>query len=122
MQYEVILKIVDSFYLKANHDILIGYHFRVVENFQEHIPKIADFWYLQLTGKINNPKSLPFNLLKVHDALKINRGEIGRWKMLFQKTLNEFEDENQITSEQSREWMAKVELFGKRIESYLFSD
>ena len=121
MQYELVLKVVETFYQKANHDILIGYHFRVVENFQEHIPRIADFWFLQLTGKIHNQKSLPFNLLKVHEALKMNPGEIGRWIKLFEGTLDEFVQRNELTVEIKNEWMAKVDLFASKIEKYLFN-
>ena len=115
IDYKIIFSIVESFYAKANHDILIGYHFRVIENFDTHLPRIAAFWQLQLTGKIDKKEELPFDLLSVHKALKINEGEVYRWVVLFKKTLDEFEQENKITASQLEFWMEKVELFKKRI-------
>jgi truncated hemoglobin YjbI len=86
---EWILKVVDSFYLKAKTDILIGYHFRVIPDFDEHIPRIASFWDLQLLGKTERKMSSPFDVMKLHQALGIKRGELGRWLVLFRKTLDE---------------------------------
>lgn len=121
MNYQLILQIVDSFYKKANHDILIGYHFRIIENFDEHIPRIADFWNLQLNGVLENKANLPFELIKIHKALKLNRGEVDRWQRLFKMTLDSFVESEQITSEDRNLWMAKVELFKDRIQKEIFT-
>jgi truncated hemoglobin YjbI len=88
-QAEWILKVVESFYLKAKTDILIGYHFRIISDFDEHIPRIAAFWDLQLLGKTSQKISPPFDVMNLHLALGIKRGEIGRWLVLFRKTLEE---------------------------------
>ena len=84
---EWIFTVVNSFYDKARVDILIGYHFRVIEDFDEHIPRIASFWELQLLGKSSRPLKEPFDVMKVHLPLGIKRGELGRWLVLFRKTL-----------------------------------
>jgi hemoglobin len=86
---ERIFKVVDSFYLKAKTDILIGYHFRVIPDFDEHLPRIAAFWDMQLLGKTDRKISAPFDVMKLHLALGIKRGEVGRWLVLFRKTLEE---------------------------------
>ncbi|WPU66421.1 globin family protein [Peredibacter starrii] len=86
---EWIYSVVESFYDKAKTDILIGYHFRVIQDFDEHIPRIVTFWELQLLGKASRPIEKPFDIMKPHMPLGIKRGEIGRWLVLFRKTLDE---------------------------------
>lgn len=88
-QNEWIYSVVDAFYQKAKVDVLIGYHFRVIEDFDEHIPRIVTFWELQLLGEASRPLTEPFDVMKVHIPLGIKRGELGRWLVLFRKTLTE---------------------------------
>ena len=85
---EWILRVVDSFYQKAKTDILIGYHFRIIKDFDEHIPRIATFWELQLLGKSSRPIHEPFDVMRLHLAMGIKRGELGRWLVLFRKSLD----------------------------------
>lgn len=108
-------EVVRSFYKKAMSDILIGYHFRVIENFEEHIPRIVSFWELQLNKSITNKKHLPFDILKKHAPLKLNRGEIFRWVVLFEQTLDEFIKSNVLKEEEKNMWMAQVSLFKERL-------
>lgn len=106
-----IYQVVDGFYDKAKTDILIGYHFRVVENFDEHIPRIATFWELQLLGKASRPLSEPFDVMKVHIPLGIKRGELGRWLLLFKKTLGEKLEENPEMKDIHDQWHEKLTHF-----------
>ena len=71
MDDKLILEIIQEFYRVAKKDILIGYHFRVIEDFDEHIPKIADFWNLQLNGNMIDRGHLPFDLIGKHKVLNI---------------------------------------------------
>lgn len=84
---EWIFTVVDSFYQKAKTDVLIGYHFRIIKDFDEHIPRIATFWDLQLLGKSSRPIHEPFDVMRLHLAMGIKRGELGRWLVLFRKSL-----------------------------------
>lgn len=84
-----ILEVVDSFYQKAKIDVLIGYHFRVITDFDSHIPRIATFWELQLLGKPSRKVDPPFDMFNIHLPLLIKPGELGRWLVLFRKTLDE---------------------------------
>lgn len=86
---EWILSVVDAFYDKAKTDVLIGYHFRNIQDFEEHIPRIASFWDLQLLGKTERPVTHPFDVANLHLALSIKKGEVGRWLVLLRKTLEE---------------------------------
>ena len=109
--HEWILAVVDSFYQKAKTDVLIGYHFRVIQDFDEHIPRIATFWDLQLLGKSERPLSHPFDIPNLHLALKIKKGEVGRWLVLFRKTLEEMTASHPEMSDLSKEWRNKLNFF-----------
>ena len=121
MNYQTIFNIVDDFYKKANHDILIGYHFRVIEDFDHHIPRIADFWNLQLNGKMEDRSHLPFNLLTTHMPLKINMGEIHRWVVLFEETLNEHCLREKISKEDVEKWLLRITPFKEKIKTMVMN-
>lgn len=86
---EWIFGVVSSFYDKAKIDVLIGYHFRNIPDFDTHIPRIATFWDFQLTGKSFRKVDRPYNMMGTHFPLGIKPGELGRWLLLFRKTLEE---------------------------------
>jgi truncated hemoglobin YjbI len=113
--FEQILEIITAFYEKATVDILIGYHFRKILNFDKHLPRIASFWQLQLTGKIDQRTELPFQLLQVHIPLKIKRGEVDRWVTLFEQTLLHFKNQKKIEEVQLTMWMEKVHHFKEKL-------
>ena len=119
MEKELISKVTYSFYKKAIDDIFLGYHFKKIissselkppiELFNDHLKRINLFWETQLLGTSLPKASPPFDLISIHKALHIKRGEIGRWITLFNETLNEFKDsKNQIFLEK---WSAKVSQF-----------
>lgn len=118
-----ILKVVTSFYDKAKEDILIGYHFRNIQNFDEHIPRISLFWEYQLLSKDLRPSLLssqksqiidkPFDLFNVHIPLKIKKGELHRWVLLFKKTLDHQAQMNPSMHEMIDLWHRKLEHFEK---------
>jgi hemoglobin len=108
---EWIFTVVDSFYDKAKTDVLIGYHFRVIEDFDEHIPRIASFWDLQLLGKTERKITHPFDVAKLHLDLKIKKGEVGRWLVLFRKTLDDMTEKHPEMEELSRLWRERLVFF-----------
>lgn len=106
-----ILEVVNSFYDKAKTDILIGYHFRVIEDFDEHIPRIASFWDLQLLGKTNRAIKSPFDVLNLHLKMGIHRGELGRWLLLFRKTLDEKTLNHPEMTTLKEKWLERLIVF-----------
>lgn len=108
---EWIFTVVDSFYEKAKNDILIGYHFRNIKDFETHIPRIAAFWELQILGKTERPLEKPFDVLKAHVPLNIKRGELGRWLLLFRKTMDEETLKRPEFKELKSLWLTRLEFF-----------
>jgi truncated hemoglobin YjbI len=128
---ELIYIVVESFYQKAINDVLLGYHFarfRDPEYLAAHLERITTFWEMQLTGKVTRPlEGKQFQLLFTHLKLGIKRGELGRWIVLFHKTLDELEDQfkAQATAEElaeiqliTIEWKKRIAFFEERFKSH----
>ncbi len=105
-------RVVHSFYAKARTDILIGYHFRHIKDFDTHIPRIVHFWEIQLEGA--TLKLEAFDLIKAHQPLGIKVGEVNRWVKLFLETM----DEEKIDPELKLRWTEKTHLFRDRFLSH----
>ena len=120
---EIIEEIVDSFYEKAVKDILIGYHFRKIQkgdnlvpslsDFAHHLPRIKIFWKSQLIKDFKSSEK--FNLKESHKPLKIRKGELDRFILLFNKTLDVFEskDINLI-----KDWRSKLQFFKSQFHKF----
>lgn len=103
--------VVKSFYDKAKNDVLIGYHFRIIKDFDTHIPRIATFWEIQLFGSTSTELAEPFDVLNKHIPLSIKRGELGRWMVLFKKTLDEKTSEHEEFLDLKNLWLTKLTFF-----------
>lgn len=115
-EQELIHKVVHSFYEKARVDILIGYHFRNVADFDVHIPRIGQFWEIQLLGSSQTKIDKPFDLMNIHIPMGIKRGELGRWLVLFRKTLDESEGE---LGELKSLWLDRLVFFERTFIKFL---
>ncbi len=106
---EWIFSVVKTFYDKAKDDILIGYHFRNIHDFETHIPRIASFWDIQLLGETQQKGGPPFDMMNSHLPLGIKRGELGRWLVLFRQTLKEKTTKD--FSGLSERWEERLKIF-----------
>lgn len=111
MDSQLIHQIIHSFYEKAKVDLIIGYHFRNIQDFDQHIPHIARFWEIQLLGK--KLEGEPFDMINKHLALQFNQGQLDRWIKLFIDNLNEFE----LSEEDRNNWLSKIEFFKNKLIS-----
>ena len=122
-------KIVSDFYTIATTDVMIGYHFRKIatkegvhplkpplEAFSSHIPRIVNFWQVQLEGKSIQGES--FDLIKVHKALGILPGELGRWIKLFRDILANYDQNDELILK----WNEKLNHFENIFKKNLFSN
>lgn len=104
-------KVVEAFYDKAKIDILIGYHFRNIKDFHQHIPRIVTFWEFQLLGNASRETGEPFDLMRAHIPLGIKRGELGRWLVLFRQTLEQELQNSPEMLQLKLDWDKKLEVF-----------
>ncbi|MDH4468925.1 MAG: hypothetical protein QE271_12780 [Bacteriovoracaceae bacterium] len=90
---QLINPVIEKFYRKCQDDFLIGYYFqRQLHFFDQILPQLKIFWLCDLEKQLGFAISLStkqFNLNQAHQNLKLKRGEIGRWAVLFLETLNE---------------------------------
>lgn len=138
---QTIEKLVELFYQKAISDFLIGYQFRKIarfeghdplsppiEAFASHLPRISDFWEIQLLGQCSRSLERPFDLKKIHHQLNLNRGELDRWLMLFRQSIEEFQEnpnreKYEIFSPSMLSVLEiKLRLFENKFLSFYFSD
>jgi truncated hemoglobin YjbI len=106
-----IFSVVDAFYQRARTDVLIGYHFRVIEDFESHIPRIAAFWEIQLLGQTPRDYGGPFDVLNLHRPLMIKPGELNRWLLLFRRTKEEALKAHPQFSSLSDLWEERLRFF-----------
>ena len=129
---KIIKEIVEKFYREAVKDFLIGYHFRKIQEvpsekilypelsaFSKHIPRIINFWEIQLIGSNKDSKKRshekPFNLISSHAYLNIRKGELHRFTLLFNQTIETFiKEEKNLTKEEFdllKKWKEKLDFF-----------
>ncbi len=128
-------EVVDDFYRLATTDILIGHQFRKIalkesmpghplrpplEAFSHHLPRIKTFWYIQLLGETKSKEETPFDLIQVHRELFIRMGELNRWLVLFDQTLNELGKNRTELDDFVQKWKDKVQIFETKFKNSLF--
>ncbi|MEC7182386.1 MAG: hypothetical protein VXW15_06710, partial [Bdellovibrionota bacterium] len=132
LKKKVIKEIVENFYREAVKDFLIGYHFRKIQEtpsekilypelsaFSKHIPRIIKFWEIQLIGSSKDSKKTqhekPFNLISSHAYLNIRKGELHRFTLLFDQTIEAFRKEKRNLTKGEvdliEKWKEKLSLF-----------
>jgi truncated hemoglobin YjbI len=116
LPFNTILRIITSFYDKATADMMIGFHFRHIEDFSTHLPRISSFWQLQLFGHTENTSSIPFDLIKVHLPLKVLPGQVDRWVVLFNDNLELYSQE--VSEDLKIKWSEKVHHFAEKIKQF----
>jgi len=85
-----------------------------MEAFQDHLPRIEQFWEVQLLEDQIQKIEKPFDLLNIHREMKLNPGELDRWIILFHQILDE--NSNEETTEFVDKWKEKIELFKERFK------
>ena len=120
--------VVEEFYALATTDVMIGYHFRKIREkdgehplkppldaFSKHLPRIINFWEVQLLGEKIQGES--FDLIRLHRELGILPGELGRWLMLFRQVLKTKDQSIEII----QKWDEKLAHFEQIFKRQLFS-
>lgn len=120
---ELIYAVVEEFYKKVIGDVLIGYHFekfRDPEVLHHHLERLTTFWEMQLTGASEGKIDRPFQLLFTHLQLGIHPGELGRWILLFNETLDSLETQvdHPNIKLMNELWKNRITFFEERFKSH----
>ena len=121
---------VRSFYKIAINDIFLSYQFKKIikksnkfrkidfdlGDFESHIPKVIDFWSVQLLPDYKSMLKRE-NVLKVHEYLNIKKGELGRWIFLFKKNLEEISMDKNL----KLRWIEKLNQFEEVFQNHFFT-
>jgi hemoglobin len=88
---EDLLILLTAFYDKVRRDEKIGAFFNdIVEiNWDEHIPRIADFWDTILFDKTNFKGNPMIKHMGISDKKRMEQEHFDRWIELFHETINE---------------------------------
>ncbi len=113
-----------EFYKRATADIIIGFHFRNIKDFDKHIPRIAAFWEIQIMGKTQKKVDPPFDLINLHSMLGIKVGQLNRWVTIFNEVLEDFRNQDGHHIGEYLIWKEKIEIFRRKFltNPQLFSD
>lgn len=106
--YRDIERVVDAFYKKVETDPLLQVPFSSVESWPEHIEKLTHFWWLRSGGK-------PYMNYRYNPPLKhfergFSRTFLARWLELFQQTMKEYLNEDQVLV-----WASMSERMGESL-------
>jgi len=84
-------KLMNTFYGKVKKDPKISYFFSDVAkvNWEEHLPKMCDFWenILFSTGNYNGNPMVKHE--ELHKKSEVNRDHFEHWNDLFDKTIDD---------------------------------
>ena len=85
-------KLVNAFYTKVKTDDVIGYFFTDVAhvNWEEHLPKMYDFWenILFCTGNYNGNPMMRHK--ELHEKSSMTKEHFKHWTNLFTSTVDKF--------------------------------
>jgi hypothetical protein len=123
---EIIEQIILDFYMMATTDILLGYQFRKIEEYEQdefkhhplrppieafshHLPIINEFWIRQLKGETKD-STIQLDLINKHIYLNMKKGELKRFQLLFKEILDLHKKELQEI-DLYQEWHSKIDHF-----------
>ncbi|HET8710509.1 MAG TPA: group III truncated hemoglobin [Spongiibacteraceae bacterium] len=104
-------RLVEIFYKKyVLSDPIIGFFFTDIAhiNLEKHLPKISEFWQLQLLGKFGYNGNTFAVHKDLHDKAQLTEDHFHRWLYLFEETIDElFEGPRANTAKQRAHTIAR---------------
>jgi hemoglobin len=109
VSYQQVESIIHAFYQKLIQHPQLGHFFKHIEDFQSHEKRIADFWWLSMGGKLEQPPKI--DMIGKHFPLGIQQQDLETWLVLFGETLGE-----QLEEAPAAQWMEKALQIASRIK------
>jgi hemoglobin len=107
-KHEDIFCVIEEFYNRIQHDQLLQTPFKSVDDWPEHIQKIAHFWWIRFGGKAYLFNQ--YNPVAKHFFSGFNRELLTRWLLIFHETLKK-----NLNTEQAQLWTIISEKMGESL-------
>ena len=105
---ERIRVVIDDFYRRLAADPDIGHHFERIRDFEDHVNRIADFWYMNLGGRLDTPPTI--DMVGKHAPLKLTETDLETWLRHFRATT-----EAHLEAPLAAEWQQLAEGIASRM-------
>jgi hemoglobin len=79
--------LVTKFYNQALYDPILKGHFDLIENLEEHLPVIVDFWDGILLGASTYKGNPMLKHIQLHSKIKITKAHMDQWLMLWKNNI-----------------------------------
>ena len=106
--FDDIFFVVDRFYKKVESDPILMDPFSSVENWPDHIEKIAHFWWIRFGG--GQYLDITYNPVQKHFEAGFNKNFLLHWLNLFHVTLEE-----NLSLEQASIWKTLSSQMGESL-------
>lgn len=113
--YAEIENVIHAFYKKVIEHPQLGHFFAHIENFAEHEKRIADFWWISMGGRLEQPPKI--DMIGKHFPLGIQQADLEVWLALFSETL-----EQQLPQSKAFFWMDKVLIIAARLKQIVIEN
>ncbi|WP_018936010.1 group III truncated hemoglobin [Thioalkalivibrio sp. ALJ24] len=105
---EQIRAVIEEFYRRLSADPRIGHHFERIEDFEDHVRRISDFWYQNLGGRLEQPPTI--DMVGKHAPLRLTEDDLQAWMEHFRATTDEMLD-----PAHAKEWQQLAEGIASRM-------
>lgn len=107
--YKEIEVVISTFYDKLINHPELGHFFEQLDNFDQHLRRITDFWWMAMGGSLEQPPKI--DMIGKHFPLGIRQADLQTWLALFSETL-----EQTLADNKARYWMDKVLTIAARLK------
>lgn len=105
---ESVDRVIAAFYERLRADAQLAPFFAHIRDFPAHERVIADFWWIAMGGKVENPA--PVDMLGLHRPMGLRQADLDRWLALFGQVLTA-----ELEPEPARQWLTMARGIGGRL-------
>ncbi len=105
-EHHEIESVVRDFYSRVQKDPILSEPFRSVQNWPQHLQRLTHFWWIRFGGKPYLQTN--YNPVLKHFQSGFNRDLLARWLSIFQQTLQDHLQADQIAL-----WSTATQMMGQ---------
>jgi len=105
---ERIRAVIEDFYRRVAADPDIGHYFERIEDFERHVRRISDFWYMNLGGRLDAPPTI--DMVGTHAPMGLSEADLSAWLRHFHATTDEH-----LEAPLASEWQRLAEGIASRM-------